>query len=88
MNLLSGLEKFGLKADDTTNLFEEEKKTATAADGGKTEEIPDENSFLLDKAVRCTENQKESRKNTSGDFPSHGCGFAAGGHFCPAALSL
>ena len=26
MNLLSGLEKFGLKADDTMNLFEEEKK--------------------------------------------------------------
>ena len=26
MNLLSGLEKFGLKAEDTTNLFEEEKR--------------------------------------------------------------
>lgn len=54
MNLLSGLEKFGLKAEDTTNLFEEEKKVAVAADGTKTEEAPDENSFLLDKAIRCT----------------------------------
>lgn len=54
MNLLSGLEKFGLKAEDTTNLFEEEKKVTVAADGTKTEEAPDENSFLLDKAIRCT----------------------------------
>lgn len=54
MNLLSGLEKFGLKADDTTSLFEEEKKVTVAADGTKTEEAPDENSFLLDKAIRCT----------------------------------
>ena len=36
MNLLSGLEKFGLKAEDTTNLFEEEKKVTVAADGTKT----------------------------------------------------
>lgn len=54
MNLLSGLEKFGLKAEDTTNLFEEEKKATVAADGTKKEAALDENSFLLDKAIRCT----------------------------------
>lgn len=54
MNLLSGLEKFGLKAEDTTNLFEEEKKATVAADGTKKEATLDENSFLLDKAIRCT----------------------------------
>lgn len=54
MNLLSGLEKFGLKADATTNLFEEEKKVVVAEDGTKKEAVPDEASFLLDKAIRCT----------------------------------
>ncbi len=54
MNLLSGLEKFGLKADETTNLFEEEKKTVVAEDGTTKEAPPEEESFLLDKAVRCT----------------------------------
>lgn len=54
MNLLSGLEKFGLKVDDTTNLFEEEKKVVVAEDGTKKEAAPDESSFLLDKAIRCT----------------------------------
>ena len=54
MNLLSGLEKFGLKADDTMNLFEEEKKVVVAEDGTKKEAVPDESSFLLDKAIRCT----------------------------------
>lgn len=53
MNLLSGLEKFGLKAEDTTNLFEEEKKVTVAADGTKKEAVPEEASFLLDKAIRC-----------------------------------
>lgn len=53
MNLLSGLEKFGLKATDTTNLFEEEKKVAVAEDGTKQEAVPEEGSFLLDKAIRC-----------------------------------
>ena len=32
MNLLSGLEKFGLKAEDTTNLFAEEKKEVVGED--------------------------------------------------------
>lgn len=53
MNLFAGLEKFGLKAEGTTNLFEEEKKVTTTADGTQKEEIPDEDSFLLDKAIRC-----------------------------------
>lgn len=53
MNLLAGLEKFGLKAEGTMNLFEEEKKVTVAADGTQKEEIPDEGSFLLDKAIRC-----------------------------------
>ena len=38
MNLLSGLEKFGLKAEDTTNLFAEEKKEVVGEDGTKQEE--------------------------------------------------
>ena len=53
MDLLSGLEKFGIKAESTTNIFEEEKKTTTAQEG-KKEAAPDESSFLLDKAIRCT----------------------------------
>lgn len=53
MNLFAGLEKFGLKADGATNLFEEEKKAAVETETKKAD-IPDENSFLLDKAVRCT----------------------------------
>ena len=52
MNLLSGLEKFGLKAEDTTNLFAEEKKEVVGEDGTKQEAVPTEDSFLLDKAVR------------------------------------
>ncbi|MGN0351905.1 MAG: DUF2225 domain-containing protein [Roseburia sp.] len=55
MNLFSGLEKFGIKADDTANLFEEEKKDTGAVVKTDTgEEIPAESSFLLEKAVRCT----------------------------------
>lgn len=54
MNLLAGLEKFGLKADDTTNLFEEEKKKSTSSEQGKADEVPAEESFLLEKSIRCT----------------------------------
>ena len=32
----------------------DEKKPAASADGGKTEAAPTEDSFLLDKAIRCT----------------------------------
>lgn len=53
MNLFSGLEKFGLKANDTTSLFEDEKKD-TSQDGAKKDEIPSEESFLLEKSIRCT----------------------------------
>ncbi len=54
MNLLAGLEKFGIQADDTTNLFEDEKKKSVTENGEVKEEIPSEESFLLDKAIRCT----------------------------------
>lgn len=54
MNLLSGLEKFGLKADDTMNIFEEEKKVVVSESGEKKDAVVDESSFLLDKAIRCT----------------------------------
>lgn len=54
MNLFEGLEKFGLKSDGTENLFEEEKKTVAVSEKGEgKEEIPLEESFLLEKAVRC-----------------------------------
>lgn len=53
MNLLSGLEKFGLKAEDNMNLFEEEKRETVTENGTKTEAAPQESSFLLDKAIRC-----------------------------------
>lgn len=53
MNLFAGLEKFGLKADDTTSLFEEEKKVVVKEDGTKQEETPSEESFLLDKTIKC-----------------------------------
>lgn len=53
MNLLAGLEKFGLKAEDTSSLFEDEKKKVVSEDGTVKEEAPTEDSFLLDKAIRC-----------------------------------
>ena len=55
MNLFEGLEKFGLKAQNVGGLFEEEKKTgAGSASGEAVEEIPTEDTFLLEKGVRCT----------------------------------
>lgn len=53
MNLLSGLEKFGIKAEGAVNLFEDEKKAGAGADSAAKAEIPSEENFLLDKAVRC-----------------------------------
>lgn len=54
MNLFEGLEKFGIKSEETDNLFAEEKKTADADGGGaKKESAPTEESLLLEKAVRC-----------------------------------
>ena len=54
MNLFEGLERFGLKAEGMSSLFEEEKKT-TVSEDGKTvvEEIPTEDAFLLEKGIRC-----------------------------------
>lgn len=55
MNLFAGLEKFGIKAEDTTNIFEEDKKDQGPVVKTETgEEIPAEASFLLEKAIRCT----------------------------------
>lgn len=54
MNLLSGLEKFGLDISKGSNLFEDEdvKKRKT---GGETVEahIPTEDEFLLEKTMQC-----------------------------------
>lgn len=55
MNLFEGLEKLGLiKVEEVDNLFEDEKKKSVKS---KAEEVPDEplteESFLLEKNVRC-----------------------------------
>ena len=55
MNLFSGLEKFGIKATDSTDLYADEK----AAEKKTKEKVetavvqPKEEDFLLDKTVRC-----------------------------------
>lgn len=61
MNLFKGLEKFGLKTEGTENLFEEEKRTNASTEQGEAkEEIPSEESFLLEKqcaalcAIKCS----------------------------------
>lgn len=55
MNLFEGLEKFGLKTEGMTSLFEDEKKKKVAEDGKPAvEEIPTEDTFLLEKEVCCT----------------------------------
>ncbi len=54
MNLFAGLEKFGIKMEGNTSLFEEEKKANASANGsGQKEEIPSEETFLLDKNMQC-----------------------------------
>lgn len=58
MNLLSGLEKFGLEQMDTEHLFEEEKKENTRVKEEKkpaaeTEKVHTEEEYLLDKSIRC-----------------------------------
>lgn len=53
MNLLSGLEKFGIKVDNDIDLYKEEKKTVTVENGDKKEEVIPEESYLLDKTIRC-----------------------------------
>lgn len=54
MNLFAGLEKFGIKAITQRICLRMKKSRAASADGGKTEAAPTEDSFLLDKAIRCT----------------------------------
>ncbi len=55
MNLLSGLEKFGLSADATMNIFDDEKKVKVpdGSEDAAVEVEPTEEDFLLDKTVRC-----------------------------------
>lgn len=57
MNLLSGLEKFGLDQMDTDHLFEEEKSDTPARKAPepvpKKESVHSETEFLLDKSIRC-----------------------------------
>lgn len=61
MDLLSGLEKFGLKVPENVDILEKDAaKTANAVKAGgpagsseKKEEIPEEKSFLLDKSMTC-----------------------------------
>lgn len=62
MNLLSGLEKFGLGKIDTEHLFEEgkteekkeaEQKAEQPQAPVKQEEVHTEEEFLLDKSIRC-----------------------------------
>lgn len=56
MNLLSGLEKFGLDISKGSNLFEDEEvKRKKPAEGGVVVEqhIPTEEEFLLEKKVQC-----------------------------------
>ena len=53
MNLFEGLERFGLKSEGVS-LFEDEKKKTGSEDGKPAaEEIPTEDTFLLEKGIRC-----------------------------------
>lgn len=55
-NLLAGLEKFGLDASGSLDLYgddDKKKNTGTDANGKKEEVIPTESEFLLQKGVRC-----------------------------------
>ena len=59
MNLFEGLEKLGLRAAQSMdNLFEEEKKK-TEKDENAVEEIPTEESFLIEKKTKCAVCDKE-----------------------------
>lgn len=55
MNLLEGLEKFGLDHMDTEHLFEDEKKEAAPeeAKAEVKEIVHTEKEFLLEKSIRC-----------------------------------
>ena len=72
MNLLSGLEKFGLDQMDTDHLFEEEKSDTPARKAPepvpKKEPVHSETEFLLDKCF-----PYKNGKNWTGK--AHGTGF-------------
>lgn len=55
MNLLEGLEKFGLDHMDTEHLFEDEKKEAASEEtkAEVKEIVHTEKEFLLEKSIRC-----------------------------------
>lgn len=56
MNLLSGLEKFGLDVPEDVDIFEKEKEKSRKAESETKpaqEEIPAEESFILEKKVTC-----------------------------------
>lgn len=54
MNLLEGLEKFGLDNMDTEHIFEDEKKEEVAPEKPVVrEEVHSEKEFLVEKSIRC-----------------------------------
>ena len=56
MSILGGLEKFGIKADEKIDLFEDPKKAAAQAAESSTAAEPvkkSESEFVLDKSIRC-----------------------------------
>ena len=55
MNLLSGLEKFGLDVSEDMDIIEEDKpKTGTGTEAVEEKsDIPTEDMFLLEKGIRC-----------------------------------
>ncbi|MEG1361296.1 MAG: DUF2225 domain-containing protein [Lachnospiraceae bacterium] len=55
MNLLSGLEKFGLNLGEKMNLFEDDSQKTNSDENGENQEekIPTEDEFLLEKTVQC-----------------------------------
>lgn len=54
MNILSGLEKFGLQTDQNLDLYgQEEKKDPEKMTESSAEKLPTEDEFLLEKGVRC-----------------------------------
>lgn len=53
MNLLAGLEKFGLDTTKGTKLFEDEEDKNGRQAGNAEKHIPTEDEFLLEKSVQC-----------------------------------
>lgn len=61
MNLFEGLEQFGIKPQEMSSIFEDDKKAVVNAGDAKdsAEEIPTEEEFLFDKKIRCVVCDKE-----------------------------